>query len=140
MNYEVKLNMKAVISMNLVISFVSDGGEKINTMKSINCSLKSGRIYKLDNVISSEQNSYNAINNIISQQMQDRNIPLIKEFKGIGQHTGFYITEDSLVFYFQVNEYTSYESGIPQFPISFELIKDVLKLDSGPMKRLVLNR
>lgn len=136
-NYEIKLNMKAVISINLIISSISDDAEKTNTVKSINCSLRSGRVYKLENIISSEQNSYNAINNIIRQQIQERNIPLIKEFKGISSHTAFYITEDSLVFYFQVNEYTSYESGIPQFPIRFDLIKDILKLDNGPIKRLI---
>lgn len=137
-NYEIKLNRKAVISINLnIFSSSHNDAEKIGIMKSINCSLKSGRKYKLENIISSEQSSFNAINNIIRQQMQDQGIPLIKEFKGINKHSGFYLMEDSLAFYFRADEYIPYKYGIPQFPISFESVKDILKVNSGPIKRLI---
>lgn len=136
--YTVPLNENGVLSIKLNIESLKDSSQqKVNILKSINCSLKSGRKYRMQNIINTEQNSLNIINNIIRQSMEEEKMTLIKEFDGINRHTGFYLTKDSVIFYLNIGEYTQYESGIPEFQIPFETIMDILKCNKSPLNRLI---
>lgn len=136
--YGVPLNENGVLSIKLnIASLREDNAQKANILKSINCSLKSGRKYTLQNIINLEQNSLNIISNIIRQRIEEEKITLIKEFEGINRHTGFYLTKDSVIFYLNIGEYTPYENGIPEFQIPFEIVMDVLRCNKSPMNRLI---
>ncbi|SKA80768.1 protein of unknown function [Clostridium sp. USBA 49] len=141
--YTVKLNKRGTLSILLeVFSFVK-GEEKRNTVrKTINVSLKDARIYYLDDLFSrkiKKSKWISILNDIIRNQISFKGINLSKEFKGIWLKQDYYLTEDALVIYFQMNEYTEPEYGFPEFTIFFNDIIEIIN-NKGPIGRLLRDK
>lgn len=129
--YEVNLNEKGVLSINLQfyrIPVMAANGR--NIQKSINVDLASGKNYRLNELFRSDSHYKIRLNKIINKQIQEQNIPLIKDFNGISDYEDYYLTKDNLVIYFQELEYTPHYIGIPEFPIPYGLIDDIIREDA----------
>lgn len=129
--YEVNVNEKGVLSINLQfyrIPVMAANG--LNIQKSINVALATGKNYRLNELFRSDSHYRIRLNEIIKRQIEERDIPMIKEFTGISDYEDYYLTEDSLVVYFQELEYTIHAYGIPEFVIPYRLIDDIIREDA----------
>lgn len=136
-NYEVKLNEKGILSINLQFYTIrKNAANGLNVQKSINVDLATGRNYQLYELFKRNSNYRLRINKIIARQIQAQNLHLIKDFDGITDFEDYYLTNNALVIYFQELEYTIHAEGIPEFVIPYTRIKNLIAPD-GLIGRLV---
>lgn len=138
--YSVKLNKRGTLSI-LIEIYCHKKGETHgkNIRKNINISLKDARIYHMDDIFSRKirRSKYiNRINELIKDQIQFKAIKLNRDFDTISKDQEYYLTETSLVVYFQVNQFTALEYGFPEFDIPFNDILDIVN-SKGPIGRLL---
>lgn len=134
--YEVKLNRDGILSMKFnVYTFRKQAANGLDVQKSITVNLETGKIYQVYDLFKRNSNYRAVITRLIKEQIKERDLPLIKEFKGIGDNESFYLTNNALVIYFQEIEFTPHYVGIPEFIIPFNQIKSLINKE-GPIARL----
>lgn len=135
--YEVKLNEKGLLSLVLYFYTIREhAANGLDIQKSITVDLATGKVYELEDLFKPGSRYRMVLNEIIRQQIQEKGLTLIKEFKGITDNQDFYLTEDALVVYFQELKYTIHADGTPEFVIPYERIEHLLREDS-PIVRLL---
>ncbi|WP_252130675.1 DUF3298 and DUF4163 domain-containing protein [Clostridium caldaquaticum] len=141
--YTVKLNKRGTLSIIIEIFSYVKGGEKGTTIrKTINVSLKDARVYYLHDLFSRRirKSKYiGVLNEIIKSQIKSREIKTTEEFNTISINQDYYLTEHSLVIYFQMFEFTPFEYGFPEFEIDFQDIADIIN-SKGPIGRLLKDK
>lgn len=142
-DYTVKLNKRGTLSIIIEIYSFTKGEERGTTIrKTINVSLKDARVYYLNDLFSRKirKSKYIGIlNEIIKNQIKSKGIKLTEEFESISIDQDYYLTENFLVIYFQMYEYTPFEYGFPEFEIDFEDIIDIIN-SKGPIGRLLKDK
>ncbi len=135
--YEVTLNDRGILSLKLnVYSIRIHAANGIDEQRSLTVNLETGKEYRLYDLFKRNSDYKTVISNIIRKQIEERNIPLIKEFSGIDDFENYYLTENALVIYFQEIEFTPHYVGIPEFPIPYSQIKNLIRVD-GPIARFI---
>lgn len=124
--YELKTNERGVLSLSLYNDANVGGPHGQMLQNSLTFDAQSGKLYTLKDLFVHGVDYVKSLSEIVLQQIRDRGIPLLSEFKGIRPDQHFYIADKALVVYFQLNEITSYEYGFQYFPISVYEIQDII--------------
>ncbi|NLY54710.1 MAG: DUF3298 domain-containing protein [Firmicutes bacterium] len=103
--------------------------------RSFTFNLATGRLYQLSDLFQPGSNYIERINNIIKEQIEEQELPLIRTFESISPNQGYYLEYGNLVIYFQIYEYTPYSVGIPEFRIPYADLTDILAPNS-PISRV----
>ncbi|NQS75172.1 MAG: DUF3298 domain-containing protein [Peptococcaceae bacterium] len=136
-NYEVMLNEQGILSLKFnVFTIRIHAANGIEEQRSLTLNLETGRLYRLYDLFERNSNYKDVINEIIREQIEERDIPLIKEFTGIDDFEDYYLTRNNLVIYFQELEFTPHFVGIPEFPIPYSQIENLIRKD-GPIARFI---
>ncbi len=134
--YEVKLNRNGILSIKFdVYTFKKHAANGLDVQKSITVNLETGKIYQIYDLFKRNSNYRAVITRMIKEQIKERDLPLIREFKSIGDNESFYLTNNALIIYFQEIEFTPHYVGIPEFTIPFNQIKNLINEES-PIARL----
>lgn len=137
--YEIKSNERGILSLTVGnYTFHYHAAHGMTIIKSLTFNIKDGRAYELSDLFKSESNYVKVLSNLIEKQIQQRNIQLLGDFKGISPNQDYYIADKCLVIYFQLYEITPYVFGFPFFPISVYEIQDIIKED-GPLGKMAIN-
>jgi len=93
--------------------------------------IKDAKEYQLKDFFKEGSNWKEYINDYIKKEIKEKEIPIfdVTPFESINENQEFYIGSDSLVIFFQQYAYTAYAYGFLKFEISYESLKDYLKLD-----------
>ena len=75
------------------------------------------------------------INAEISRQIRERDIPVLDSFKGISPDQDYYVSDHTLVIYYQLYELSPYAAGFPYFPIPLYMLSSVIP-GNGLLDRL----
>ncbi len=128
--YTVKLNKRGTISINIEIyNHVKGEAQGTTIRKTINVSLKDARVYYLHDLFSRKLKKSKLIgmlSDMIKMNASFSNAAFIEEFESISLEQSYYLTENSLVIYFDANE----------FEIPFSDIIDIIN-SKGPIGRLL---
>jgi hypothetical protein len=128
--YTVKLNKRGTISINIeIFNHVKGEAQGTTIRKTINVSLKDARVYYLHDLFSRKLKKSKLIgmlNDMIKMNASFSNASFIEEFESISLEQSYYLTENSLVIYFDANE----------FEIPFSDIIDIIN-SKGPIGRLL---
>ena len=125
--YKVELNKENIVSIPVEQYQDTGGAHGLTTKISYNFDLNNGVMLKLKDLFKKDYDYTKVINNEIKKQIDKKSSIYFdngKSFKGIKENQDFYITEDSVVVYFQLYEIAPYSSGIREFKIPFSLLKD----------------
>ncbi|MCC5911792.1 MAG: DUF3298 and DUF4163 domain-containing protein [Clostridiaceae bacterium] len=135
--YEVKLIDEEVLSILLYIYSYSKGAAHgMTALKAINVSLEKGEVYELQDLFIKNSGYIETINEIVKEEIHQRDIPLLVAFETIDKKQDFYLTSEALVVFFQLYEYTPYVYGIPKFSIPYRVLVD--KIDEvSPLNHLI---
>jgi len=134
--YEIKLNSHCVLSLvliNYAIHNLEAHGMTYQLAYTFN--LRNGHVYTLAELFKPRSPYVNRINDMIKQQIQDREIQLIHEFKSIDANQSFYLTDKDLVIFFPIYQYTPYYYSILTFSIPYTAISDLLAHNS-PIRKI----
>lgn len=131
--YEVKNNQRGVLSLTIGnYAFTYPSAHGMTIVKGLTFDTAKGNSYELEDLFKPGSDYVKVLSDIIVQQIKDRKIELLDEFKGIRPDQDFYIADKSLVLFFQLYEITPYYMGLQYFPISVYQLQDIIKED-GPL-------
>lgn len=135
-DYKITLNESNLLSVRLENYIYPElAAHGMTMVDSITLDLKNGRIYTLADLFERGSEYIYVLNQFISQQFQQQEIPMISEFKGITSNQDYYLTKKNLVIYFQIYEYTPYYVGVVEFKIPYFKITNYIN-KSGPIGRI----
>lgn len=125
--YEIKTNERGILSLTIGnYAFTYPSAHGLTIVKGLTFDIKSGESIKLKNLFKPSADYVKVLSDIAAEQIKERNIALLGEFKGITPEQDFYIADKSLVLFFQLYEITPYYMGIQYFPISVYQIQDII--------------
>jgi len=137
--YEIKSNERGILSLTIGnYTFNYPAAHGMTIIKSLTFNIIDGKTYELSDLFKPGSNYVKVLSDIIREQINQRNIQLLGEFKGISPNQDYYIADKCLVIYFQLYEITPYVFGFPFFPISVYEIQDIIKED-GPLGKMAIN-
>ena len=79
-----------------------------------------------------------ALSKQISEQLKERDLPLLNGFTVISPNQDYYLADKSIVIYFQLYEITPYYVGFPMFPISVYTLL-IIAAEGGPLDTLAVD-
>lgn len=135
-NSKIALNKNGILSVTIIVyTFRKHAANGLTVQKSITFDLNTGRVYQFQDLFDKNSIYKNVISNMIRQQIKERDLPLIKDFKGISGNEDFYLTDKNLIIYFQEIEITPHYVGIPEFIIPYIEIRNLINKE-GPIAML----
>lgn len=137
--YEIKNNQRQVLSLSLSnYTYHYQAAHGMTYIKSLTFDLKQEKICSLADLFKPGSNYVEVISEMVKEQIEEREIPLLDGFSKIQPDQDFYIADKSLVVYFQLYEITPYVVGLPMFPISVFDLENIINED-GPLARIAVN-
>ena len=135
--YEVTLNQRGLLSIRFK-NFVNieHAAHPTTIIRSITVDLNTGEEYELYDFFRNMSGHALMITNFIRQELEKQNIPLIIDLKLIPDNHPYYLTEDTLIVYFQEAEIAPRSFGILEFPIPYLYLKSIFENDS-PLQKLL---
>ncbi|MBU5255119.1 DUF3298 and DUF4163 domain-containing protein [Tissierella praeacuta] len=130
--WELKNNDKGILSLTLINYAFSGGAHGLTIVKGLTFDIKNGRLYELKDLFKPDSNYIKVLSEEVEEQIEDRNIQTLEEFKSIKPNQDFYIADLSLTIFFQEYEIAPYSYGILYFPISIYEIQDIID-ENGPL-------
>ncbi|MHB1391491.1 MAG: DUF3298 and DUF4163 domain-containing protein [Clostridia bacterium] len=131
--YEIKTNERGILSLTIGnYAFTYPSAHGLTIVKALTFDLRSGDSIELKDLFKPDSDYVKVLSDIVAQQIKDRQIALLGEFKGIAPDQDFYIADKSLVLFFQLYEITPYYMGLQYFPISVYQIQDIID-EEGPL-------
>lgn len=135
--YKVPLNQKGLLSIKFEnYAYTPPAAHGFTIVRSLTFDLNTGVIYGFSDLFNKDSDYKAVLNKIIEKQIEEREIPLLVEFKGVSDDQEYYLTPNSLVIYYQLYELAPYVYGIIEFPISYSEIKNYINPD-GPISKLI---
>ncbi len=124
-DYRVKYNHEGIISIVFLDYIYSGGAHGLTVQSSYTIDLKTGTIYELKDVFKAGTDYVSIISSEVKKQMGEREMTgYLPPFEAIRPDQDFFLSNNSLVVYFQAYEYTPYAAGIPEFEIDFHQLID----------------
>ncbi|MEQ8155086.1 MAG: DUF3298 domain-containing protein [Clostridiaceae bacterium] len=135
--YKVTLNKRNLLSIIFEFySYLPEENSTFDLLKSLTIDTRECCIYNFNDLFYEGSNYENSINTIIIENIKENSIPIIEEYANINKNRKFYLTEDSLVIYYELDRNSKYASiyCIPQFTIPYNSIKNFIN-PYGPIAR-----
>jgi hypothetical protein len=136
-DYEIMLNKHCLLSIYFTnFTYTKGAAHGLTLAKGLTIDVLTGHLYQLKDLFRPNSGYRMRISNTIKKQIKEKDVPLIADFKGIDpEHQDFYLTDEGLVVFFQLYEYTPYAYGIPTFLIPYSELRD-LAGELSPILRL----
>lgn len=134
--WELKNNDKGILSLTLINYEFSGGAHGLTLVKGLTFDIRTGKLYELKDLFKPGADYVKVLSEEIEEQIEERNIQTLGEFKGIKPNQDFYISDLSLTIFFQEYEIAPYVYGILYFPISIYEIKDIID-ENGPLGMMI---
>lgn len=134
--YELKNNQRDVLSLSQSnYTYHYHAAHGMTFIKSLTFDLKEKQLCELKDLFKPGSDYVKVLSDLIKIQIEQRDIPILGEFKEIKPDQDFYIADKSLVIYFQLYEITPYVYGFPMFPISVYDLESIID-ENGPLGRM----
>lgn len=136
-DYDVMLNKNGIISiLNQSDMYMKGAAHGLSMRSAINIDMTNGKLYALKDLFKAGSDYKGKLDTIIKDKLADDNIPLLREFQGIGDKQEYYLTEKELVVYYQLYDYTPYAYGFLEFYIPYKEITNFIDKE-GPIVRIL---
>ncbi|AGC68168.1 hypothetical protein Cst_c11720 [Thermoclostridium stercorarium subsp. stercorarium DSM 8532] len=132
-SFEIKNNQRGILSILLVGMAEFGGAHPMTVAKSLTMDTLTGESFELSQLFS--PGYADIINAEIKRQIKERDIPLLDGFKGISPNQNYYVSDHTLVVYYQLYELSPYAAGFPYFPIPLYMLSGVIP-ENGLLTRL----
>ncbi|NLM10950.1 MAG: DUF3298 and DUF4163 domain-containing protein [Clostridiaceae bacterium] len=132
-SFEIKNNQRGILSILLVGLADFGGAHPMTVTKSLTMDTGTGESFSLHQLF--KPGYMEIINAEISRQIRERDIPVLDSFKGISPDQDYYVSDHTLVIYYQLYELSPYAAGFPYFPIPLYMLSSVIP-GNGLLDRL----
>jgi hypothetical protein len=125
--YAVKRNRNGIVSVVFTDYSYTGGAHGLYDKEAHTLDLNTGRTYQLKDLFKKGTNYTTIINAQIRAQLKTQKDYFWQTpFKGIPTNQRFYLTNQGIVIYFGLYEYTPYANGMPEFFIPYSKISKYL--------------
>jgi hypothetical protein len=125
-DYQVKYNQSGLLSIVFMDYLYSGGAHGGTVQSSYTFDLKTGKEYEIKDLFKDGSDYISIISSEVKKQMQEREMTvLLAPFDSIKADQDYYLSNNTVVVYFQQYEYLPYAYGIPEFAVDFSLMKDM---------------
>jgi len=116
-NYKVNYNSGGILSLTVSFSHYLDRHNKSGFMETVNVDLTTGRIIEFTDLFATEEERGVLLKAINSQIKQNPSAYFVSEIEAgdLSSIQSFYITENHIIVYFDLNAIGPYTTGIPEF-------------------------
>jgi len=128
--YEVFRNDERFVSVTQKIYQFTGGAHGMSWMSASTLDLQTGSEYELGDLFISGADYASRLNEVVRREGLIRKLPLWG-FKGVGSDSGFYLTNDGVVLFFQLYEIAPYSEGFVKMLIPYPEIADILRFEVG---------
>ena len=136
-DYDVMLNKNGILSiLNQSDMYMEGAAHGLSMRSTINIDMTDGKLYALSDLFKPGVDYKSKLNTMIKKKLAEDNIPLLREFEGIGDKQEYYLTDKELVVYYQLYDYTPYAYGFLEFYIPYGDIADIIE-KKGPIGRML---
>lgn len=137
--FEIKNNQRDVLSFTFSnYAYPYQAAHGMTYINSLTYDLQKQKACTLADLFKPNSNYVERLSQLIQEQINQRDIPVISEFTEITPNQDYYIADRTLVIYFQLYDLAPYAFGFPMFPISVYAIQDIID-EEGPLGRLAAN-
>lgn len=135
-SYEIKANERNFLSLTLGQLGNFGGAHPMTIIRALNMDISSGKVYSLEELFKPDSDYVEKISEIIAQEIKERDIPVLEEFKSIRPDQDFYIVDNNLIIFFQLYEISPYVAGFPYFSIPIYKLQDII-VEDGILNRMM---
>lgn len=135
-SYRVTVNENGVLSIRFEVYFYHEGAaHPMDVVRALTFDLLTEKVYRLGELFLPGSDYKRRINSIVRQEMEEKEVPLLKEFVSIGPDQEYYLTGRAIMVFFQIYEYTPYAYGLPEFEVPYRDLRTAID-PQGPLGRL----
>jgi len=134
-DYLIKLNKNGVLSILEQVYTYTGGAHGMVSWRGISFDLNKGKAYKLEELFKKDSGYEKKLNELIKKDINTKEIELLRPFEGIYDEQEYYLTDKSIVIYYQLYDYTPYAYGFLHFEIPYEDIKGMID-EGGPLGQM----
>ena len=124
-DYEVFRNDSRFVSLGQTIYQYTGGAHGMSFISAATIQLPSGRLCRLSDLFVVGANYQERLDGIVRREGASRGLPLW-DFHGVKADSGFYLTDEGLVLYFQPYEIAPYSEGIVKILVRYQEVADLL--------------
>lgn len=136
-SYSTGVNRNSILSLRFEdYVFWEHAAHGLTVVRSITLNICNAQVYSFSDLFDSAAPYRERVNAIIRDQIEARQIPLLREFEGVYLEQEYYLTGSELVIYYQLYDYTPYAYGILEFVIPYGEIEDLID-KNGPITRVM---
>ncbi|MGM7701365.1 DUF3298 domain-containing protein [Pseudalkalibacillus sp. Hm43] len=134
--YETKVNRNGVYSVVLILFyFIEHAAHPMQIQKALTFSTLTGHNYTFPELFSKNSYYKTRLTRYVKDYVKKENIQLINEIQTITDDQEFYLTDEDLVLFYQLYEYTPYVYGFLEVPIPLGEVRSMAAMDS-PIRQL----
>lgn len=129
-SFLIKANEENVLSMVLHALGDFGGAHPMTYIGALNFDVLTGENKSLSSQFKSGSNYVKRLSDMVAEQIKEREIPVLDEFKEINPEQNFYVADNVLILYYDLYDLSPYAAGFPYFPIPLYKIQDIIAEDS----------
>ncbi|MCM1988240.1 RsiV family protein [Oceanirhabdus seepicola] len=127
-DYTITKKTNEILSMYFVHSLMMEGAAFPSTyIEGLTFNMSYAGMLELKELFREDIDYKNILNSILNEKVKELEFEVFEEFKGIEEEQGFYLTDSSLVIYYQEGIYTPHAIGPLFMEIPIEEIEDILR-------------
>ncbi len=127
-DYEVMKKGRDYLSLKNFISLYTEGAaHPNNVIDSLTFDMKTGKELVFKDLFNEDVDYEIDLNPILNEKVKELGYELFAQYQGIEEEQGFYLTERSLIVYYQTYIYTPHAVGPLMLEVTFDDIKEILK-------------
>lgn len=124
-DYEIYRNDSQFLSLGQTAYQYTGGAHGMSFLTAFTIQLPAGRLCKLADLFVAGTNYRDRLTAIVRREGASRGLPLW-DFRGVTEASGFYLTDDGLVLFFQPYEIAPYSEGIVKISVRYRELADIL--------------
>ncbi len=133
--YEVQRRRGDILSVLFTASAYTGGAHPLPALMGLTANLRTGEVYRLADLFRQEASWRQTISRLIREEFARRQareeLSLLRPFTEVAPDQDFYLTNDQLVIFFQVYDYTPYADGFPEFDLPLATLQALLIPELG---------
>ncbi|MCR8842771.1 DUF3298 and DUF4163 domain-containing protein [Paenibacillus sp. SC116] len=135
-SYEIKLNERELLSLTLTVyGYKKGAAHGMTYQRGLTFEVKSGHLYTLAELFRPDAPYVAFLSKDVARQIQEREIPTLEPFTAIAPDQPFYLTDKSLVLFYDLYQLAAYVYGFVYFPISIYSLQPITG-EQSPLNRL----
>ncbi len=135
-SYTIKVNRNGVLSLIILLDFYKEhAAHPMQVQKALTFSTLTGQNFSFPELFNPNSYYKTRLTRYVSNYIKAEKIPVFDQPPKVNDKQEYYLTEQMLVLFYQIYEYTPYAYGFLEIPVPFDVVMQMLSRNS-PIRQL----